>query len=130
MCKSKQLKKKGKKTQCTNYEGPSFNRDRCHATPAFILPSEKVTPPLIQTEYLMTTREFLRDHEKKVKEYEEELHELVHVSLPSTCQSRGRRASTATCAGSRILSILRYQCVYTAYQFTAAPRQYPLLPLQ
>jgi len=27
---------------CKNYEGAMFNKDYCHATPAFILPSEKV----------------------------------------------------------------------------------------
>jgi hypothetical protein len=31
----------------------------------------------IQTDYLVSTREFIRDHEKKVREYEEQPEELV-----------------------------------------------------
>ena len=42
MCRGKQLKNKKTRVRCPNFEGPVLNKDRCHATPAFILPSEKV----------------------------------------------------------------------------------------
>ena len=42
MCRGKQTKNKKIKVRCPNFEGPVLNKDRCHATPAFILPSEKV----------------------------------------------------------------------------------------
>jgi hypothetical protein len=79
MCRSKQAKKKKNKDNCLNYDGAIFNKDRCHATPAFILPSEKVPLFLIQIEYLATMREFIRDHDKKAREYEEELDDLVSL---------------------------------------------------
>ena len=68
ICKSKQIKRKKNKDSCKHYDGPVFNRDRCHATPTFILPSEKVLLFSIQNEYLLTTKELLQDHERKVKE--------------------------------------------------------------
>jgi hypothetical protein len=39
MCRSKQTKNKKIKDKCANFEGASFNKDKSHATPAFILPS-------------------------------------------------------------------------------------------
>ncbi len=43
ICKNKQIKHKKNKDSCKHYEGPIFNKDKCHATPAFILPSDKVS---------------------------------------------------------------------------------------
>lgn len=43
MCRAKQIKNKKNKAKCPNFEGPILNRDKCYATPAFILPSEKVS---------------------------------------------------------------------------------------
>jgi hypothetical protein len=45
MCRGKNGKNKKNKDQCKSYEGAILNKDRCYATPAFILPSEKVQPP-------------------------------------------------------------------------------------
>ena len=42
MCRGKQNKTKKIRSKCQNYEGPILNKDRVHASPTFILSSEKV----------------------------------------------------------------------------------------
>ena len=42
MCRGKFFKNKKNKLKCACYEGPALNKDRCYATPTFILSSERV----------------------------------------------------------------------------------------
>lgn len=130
MCRSKQTKNKKNKDKCANFEGASFNKDRCYATPAFILPSEKVQHSTTQIEYLASTREFIRDHDKKVKEYEEELDDLVSLSLSSTCPSLDPKICTAMSAGRITSNTSRYQPHHSAHRQSPPPHQHSQLPLQ
>jgi hypothetical protein len=42
LCRGKHIKNRKARPTCPNFEGPILNKDRLYATPAFILPSEKV----------------------------------------------------------------------------------------
>jgi hypothetical protein len=53
MCKKKN---NHKTAHCQEYEGPILHQDHCHATPAFILSSEKVNQLFIQNEYKESAR--------------------------------------------------------------------------
>lgn len=67
----------------------------------------KGTPVPTQQDYTASAGDFLRDHERKVREYEEEPEELVFPARFSWSPSRAPRTCTATSAARATRSTSR-----------------------
>jgi hypothetical protein len=93
------------KTGCL--QAPIFNRDQSHASPAFVLPTDKVFPSTTQDYYGMRRGEMLEEHELRFLNFTDEKSELVSMISLSMCLNRDQKTISAMSAAHTTRIILR-----------------------